>query len=166
MTGTSQPTLKPFKVNAEDLPWEPYTQGRFGSIDRDLTDSLRARKLSMVVTQLAPGQVSCPYHLHHSSEELFYVLEGEGLLRHSVEEVRVRPGDVISCPTGKEGLHQFINDTAAPLRYLAISTVEQIDICEYPDSDKVLAVAGTPGARSFRAVYPRAGEVDYWQGEE
>ena len=110
--------------------------------------------------------VSCPYHFHHASEELFYVLEGSGLLRYGGEERRLRPGDVIGCATGPAGAHQFVNDTDAPLLYLAISTVESWEVCEYPDSDKVLARAvGPDGKRAFNKLFPRSAAVDYFSGE-
>jgi uncharacterized cupin superfamily protein len=110
--------------------------------------------------------VSSPYHFHHASEELFYVLEGSGLLRLGGEERHVRPGDVVSCATGPEGAHQFVNDTDAPLVYLAISTVESWEVCEYPDSDKVLARAVAPdGTRVFNSVFFRSTAVDYFAGE-
>ena len=159
-------TAKPYLVNVEAVPWELYVHGRFGSEDRDLTGHVRARKLDVLMTRLAPGQVSCPYHFHHAEEEVFYVLEGAGLLRYGGEERRVRPGDVVGCPPGAEGAHQFVNDTDAPLVYLAISTVEPIEIAEYPDSNKVLArVIGPDGQRVFRSVFVRSDAVQYWHGE-
>lgn len=157
---------KPFLVNVEDVPWEKFSRGQFGSEDRDLTAHVRARKLDVSLTRLAPGQVSSPYHFHHAEEELFYVLEGSGRLRYGGEERRVRAGDVIGCPTGPEGAHQLVNDGDAPLVYLAISTIEPLEICEYPDSDKVMASAAGPGGkRAYRQVFPRSAGVDYWSGE-
>jgi uncharacterized cupin superfamily protein len=97
---------------------------------------------------------------------VFYVLEGIGLLRLGSEERRVRPGDVVGCATGPEGAHQFVNDTDGPLVYLAISTVEPWEVCEYPDSDKVLARALAPdGARAFSKLFRRSDAVDYFAGE-
>ena len=159
-------SAKPYLVNVEDVPWEPFKRGRFGSEDRDLTKYVRARKLDVALTRLAPGQVSCPYHFHHAEEELFYVLEGTGRLRYGGEVRQVRAGDVIGCPTGAEGAHQFENDGDATLVYLAISTVEPVEICQYPDSDKILAGArGPDGKRAFGALFPRSASVDYWHGE-
>ena len=41
--------------------------------------------------------------------------------------------------------HQFINDSEDELKYIAISTKEDHDICEYPDSDKVLSKSSKNG---------------------
>ena len=159
-------TQKPFLANVEDVPWETFSHGVFGSEDRDLTGYVRASKLDLSLTRIPPGRRSCPYHFHHAEEELFYVLEGSGLLRYGGQERRVRPGDVIGCPPGPDGAHQFINDTDAPLVYLAFSNNEPLEIAEYPDSDKVMArVAAPDGTRIFRRVFLRGAAVDYFTGE-
>lgn len=161
-----QAETKPFLINNEDVPWERYARGRFGSEDRDLTGHVRARKLDVTLTRLAPGQVSCPYHFHHAEEELFYVLEGTGRLRYGGEECRVRAGDVIGCPTGPNSAHQFENDGDLPLVYLAISTNEPLEICEYPDSDKVMAgAADQDGQPGYHALFQRSAKVDYYDNE-
>lgn len=158
----------PYLINVEDVPWVQYAppRGRFGMEDRYLSGAVRSRKLDISVTRLAPGQVSCPYHFHHAEEELFYVLEGHGKLRYDGEERPLRPGDVVSCPPGPGGAHQLINDADGPLVYLAISNNEPWEICEYPDSNKVLAVAlGPDGKRAYRAIFPNDAGVDYFHRE-
>jgi uncharacterized cupin superfamily protein len=156
-------------VNVDEVPWNARAQGRFGTEWRDLTGltgHIHGRKVDVAMVRLAPGRVSVPYHFHHAVEEVFYVLEGTGLLRLGGEERRVRPGDVVCCGTGPAGAHQFINDTDAPLMYLAISSIEEWEICEYPDSDKVLARAiGPDGKRAFNTLFLRSTAVDYFHGE-
>ena len=39
-------------------------------------------------------------HVHHSEDELFYVLEGEHLIQVGDEEFRVGPGDLVFAPRG------------------------------------------------------------------
>jgi uncharacterized cupin superfamily protein len=156
----------PFKINMADLPWVSYAapHGHFGSTDKDLTDELDARKLSCVLTKLEPGQVSCPYHFHHAIEELFIVMEGTGTLRYAGERHPLKPQDVVSCPTGPGGAHQFIADAGVPLVYLAISTVEPVEICEYPDSGKIMAYARHEGGKA-RYILETDKQVDYFHGE-
>jgi uncharacterized cupin superfamily protein len=55
---------------------------------------------------------------HYAHEEMFVVLEGEGSLRVAGEMLPVRAGDVVFIPPGAESPHQFINTSAAPLKYL------------------------------------------------
>ena len=56
---------------------------------------------------------------------------------------------------------------SVPLKYVAISSKSDTEICEYPDSGKFLATTRLPGkrARMFRYVGRQESEVDYWDGE-
>ena len=45
-----------------------------------------------------PGKKAWPYHAHHVNEELFIILEGEGMLRIGGAEHPVKVGDVIARP--------------------------------------------------------------------
>jgi uncharacterized cupin superfamily protein len=73
----------------------------------------------------------------------------------------VRAGDFICCPTGgPETAHQIVNDSAAPLAYISVSTMMPAEICEYPDSKKIGGFGG--GLRHMT----RAGDhLDYWTDE-
>ena len=126
-----------------------------------------ARKLGYNLTVLPPGKVQCPFHSHHGEEEMFLILDGEGELRFGTERYRLRRHDVIACPTGgPEVAHQIINTGSVPLRYLALSTLAEIDVCEYPDSGKVGVVAGQGEAVTFHRRFRDAdGRVDYYDGE-
>ena len=64
---------------------------------------------------------------------MFFILEGEGELRFGDERYPIRKHDVIACPPGgPEVAHQIINTGATTMRYLALSTRDEADICEYP----------------------------------
>jgi len=124
-----------------------------------------ARKLGASVDTVAPGMRSCPYHFHHAQEEMFVVIEGSGTLRVAGELVPLRAGDIVFVPPGPEFPHQIINTSDAPLKYLSISTRESPEICEYPDSDKYLAMATLAEGRFFDAIQRSRNSVDYWDGE-
>lgn len=125
-----------------------------------LSAGTAAMKLGAGIDVLAPGRRGCPYHLHHAQEEMFVVLEGQGTLRVAGEELPIRAGDVIFIPPGKEYPHQIVNSSDAPLKFLSISTQEKPEVCEYPDSGKV--VAWGPGVDLLGRP---ATNVDYWDGE-
>ena len=125
-----------------------------------LATGTAAKQLGLSVDVLAPGKRGCPYHLHHAQEEMFVILEGVGTLRVAGEMLAVGAGDVVFIPAGPEDPHQFINTSGAPLKYLSVSTRQQPEICEYPDSGKFLAHA--PG---FDAIQRRDATLDYWDGE-
>ena len=130
-----------------------------------------SRKLGFNVTVIPPGKRAFPYHAHHGNEEMFFILEGEGSLRIAGAVHKVRKGDFISLPPGRDSAHQVINDSKEPLRYLAVSTMELPEVVEYPDSGKLGVVAGTHGGRppsegSIRHFTRLKDGVDYWEGEK
>lgn len=130
----------------------------YDSLCGGVSDGTAARKLGAGFDILAPGQRVCPYHFHHAQEEMFVILEGQGTLRVAGALLALRAGDVVFIPPGPEYPHQIINTSAAPMKYLSISTQERPDVCEYPDSDKI-NVSGTG------QVHLRSAGVDYWHGE-
>lgn len=122
--------------------------------------------------ELPPGNRSWPYHYHEANAEAVYVLDGEGVLRTPAGETTLSPGDYAAFPTGDAGAHQLRvpADADGPLRYFALSTMVEPDVCVYPDSGKVGVFGGAPpgGDRDERTVsgyFPLDAAVDYWEGE-
>jgi uncharacterized cupin superfamily protein len=92
---------------------------------------------------------------------MFFIVSGSGTLRYGDETRKIRAGDIICCPTGgPETAHQIVNDSNEALAYLSVSTMMEVEVCEYPDSRKVGVYAG-----ELRQM-TRAGEsLDYWVDE-
>ena len=125
-----------------------------------------ALKLGASVDTVPPGKRACPYHFHYAQEEMFIVLEGEGTLRVAGEMLPIRAGDVVFIPPGPAYPHQIINTSAAPLKYLSISTKDSPEVVEYPDSGKYLASATRDGdPYGFDQIHPLKDALDYWDGE-
>lgn len=124
-----------------------------------------ARKLGASIDTVAPGKVSCPYHLHHAQEEMFIVLEGSGTMRVDGEMLPIGAGDVVFIPTGPDYAHQIVNTSDAPLKYLSVSTRDTPDIVEYPDSNKFYASMRIDDRLAFDVVHRRTDNLDYWDGE-
>ena len=125
-----------------------------------------ATKLGISIDILAPGKRGCPYHFHHSQEEAFVILEGEGSLRVAGEMLTLVAGDTVFIPAGPDYPHQIINTSDAPLKYLSISTRETPEVVEYPDSGKYLAsVNRADGSELFGRIHRAADDLDYWEGE-
>lgn len=129
------------------------------------SESIGARSLGYNLTILPPGKVQCPFHSHRAEEEMFLILAGSGTLRFGDMTYPLRVHDVIACPTGgPEVAHQIVNTGDVDLVYLAVSTLAQVEICEYPDSGKISVYS--PGDMGLRHVFSKADEVDYYAGEE
>lgn len=164
--------MKPL-MNVDEVPLAPVAHGqRFEAHMGQIGAALGAKLLGCRLTVVPPGKRAWPYHAHHNNEEMFVILSGRGELRYGGEIHPVRPGDVVMCGAGgPETAHQLVNTGDEDLRYLAISTMRQPDVTEYPDSGKfgVLAGAAPGGDKTMRRFqfFGRAGAaVDYWDGEE
>ena len=152
--------------NFNDAPLKHFVRAPlYESQTARLSADTAAQKLSARAITLPPGKMSCPYHLHHAQEEMFIVLEGSGTLRVAGERLPIAAGDTIFIPPGPDYPHHVINTSDAPLKYLAISTNEQPEICEYPDSGKYLAEMVRPEGGGFDVVQRAGTSLDYWDGE-
>lgn len=150
------------EVEFDDVEDNGYYTSRRGQI----SDHIGARKLGYNLTVLPPGKAQCPFHNHHGEEEMFFILEGEGELRFGDARYPLRRHDVIACPPGgHDTAHQIINTGAVTMRYLALSSLVEIETCEYPDSGKVLVVAGPRGARVLRKMFRAESAVEYYDRE-
>jgi uncharacterized cupin superfamily protein len=145
---------------------------RFGAKVARIAPKLGAKKLGYNLTVVEPGKRAFPFHNHHANEEMFYVIEGTGTLRFGKHEYPVRAGDVIACPPGGPDVaHQIVNTGGTELKYLAVSTMIDTDIWQYPDSGKWGAAGGRdPGKPPSEATFPGryvadTESLDYWHGE-
>lgn len=123
--------------------------------------------LGCSVTVVPAGKRAFPFHRHHVIHEMFYVLSGTGEYRCGDERMPLKAGDLVAAPAGAEA-HQIINTSTGELRYLAFSTLGEVDIVEYPDSGKIGAAAGIKNADFKTATIKAMGKVvpvDYWDGE-
>lgn len=144
---------------------------RYDRRSGEIASRIGARQLGYNLTVVAPGKRAWPFHSHRAEEEMFFIIEGTGELRYGETRYPLRAGDVIACPTGgPESAHQILNTGDVELRYLAISTIAPVEICEYPDSGKFGAfVDNTPDMGDapprFRHIGRTADAHDYWEGE-
>lgn len=154
-------------ANLEDVAREEYAgQGeRYGFTEAFLGAAVGAKDLGYTHVTLHPGKRSFPFHFHHLEEEMFYVLSGRALLRQGdpdhtghEEQLEVQKGDAIAFPPGTGIAHQFINHTDEPFVYLVASTRQRGDVCEYPDSDKLII-------RDKELILSRSPRLGYFDGE-
>ena len=59
----------------------------------------------------------------------------------------------------------YVNTGKTTMRYLALSTLVEVETCEYPDSQKILIVAGPRGERGVRKMFRAENTVDYYDRE-
>ncbi len=117
------------------------------------------QNLNFDLRQLNPGQFSAPYHFHHNAEELFMVVSGTMTLRTTKGLEIVSTGDMIFFEVGESGAHQFYNHSNEPCIYLDVRTFNGCDVCEYPDSNKLLIFPSY-------GIFSMDARKEYFDGEE
>jgi uncharacterized cupin superfamily protein len=155
-------------MNLDEVAFDDVEDnGRYTSSRGQIGSHIGAKKLGYNLTVLPPGKAQCPFHCHHAEEEMFLILEGQGELRFGAERFPLRKHDVIACPTGgAEVAHQIINTGTTTMRYLSLSTKAELEICEYPDSQKILASVRNPGSAKLRKLFRTENAVDYYDREK
>ena len=73
------------------------------------------RKQSLAEARL-PGGGSTTRHHHVETEEIYYILEGEGEMQTGDQVRRVAVGDAVAIPPGV--VHQITNTTDGVLKFL------------------------------------------------
>jgi uncharacterized cupin superfamily protein len=151
-------------INLADVTFDDVEEnGRYTSRRAMFSGAIGARQLGYNLTELPPGKAQCPFHNHHAEEEMFLVLSGEGTLRYGTETHALKPMDVVACPTGgRETAHHITNTGTETLRYLAVSTLAPVEVCGYPDSDKV----GFYSASGAGGVFRAGDAAGYYEGED
>jgi uncharacterized cupin superfamily protein len=144
-------------VALADVREQPRERGDVRWRGRRLGDAAGSARTGLSHYVVAPGSLSNPPHCHSAEEELFVVLEGDGVLLLDGEAERpVRAGHVVSRPAGTGVAHAFRAGERG-LTLLAHGRHDPNDICFYPRSGKL-------SVRGVRAIF-RIERADYWDGE-
>ena len=130
----------------------------FTDISR-VKNGINPQNLNFDLRQLNPGQYSAPYHFHRYAEELFMIISGSATLRTPDGFEIVNSGDLIFFEMGEAGAHQLYNHTSENCVFLDIITFIGFDVCEYPDSNKLLI------APAYE-IFDKDSQVSYFRGEE
>ncbi|MCG3161451.1 MAG: hypothetical protein JMDDDDMK_02634 [Acidobacteria bacterium] len=90
-----------------------------GSEIRPLIDRTTSpiNQCSLAEETLPPGASVTPHH-HEVIEEIYYIIEGEGVMKIDDEECEVGAGDAIYIP--RFARHTLTNTGAGPMRLLLV----------------------------------------------
>ena len=150
--------LKSDQREFEENPNKIDNYRLFSDVSR-IKKGINPQNLNFYLRQLNPGQYSAPYHFHRFAEELFMIISGSATLRTPNGLEVVNSGDLIFFELGETGAHQLYNHTTETCVYLDIRTFIGYDVCEYPDSNKLLL------APSFE-IFNKESKLRYFDGEE
>jgi uncharacterized cupin superfamily protein len=153
-----QPAARPKTiVNLADVEADLMERPRVVRTRRNLGRAAGSVTTGLQHVDVAPGKESSAQHCHSLEEEIFVVLDGDGVLVLGEDETPVRAGHVVSRPAATGVAHLFRAGDAG-LTCLAYGTREPGDVCYYPRSNKVF----------FRGLdlVARVEPLDYWDGED
>lgn len=152
-------------AHEDDVEWVSTQQGTvFENRQRRLAAAAGGSGIGCSLTEVPPGKTAWPFHAHLGNEEAIFVLEGHATLRLGDRQHALKPGDYVALPARADAAHQVVNTSDAPVRYLAISTMNPTDVIVYPDSKKHGIFAGG-SSQGVTAFVPIDAAVDYWQDE-
>jgi len=155
----------PSIVNLEEVEALEVARGEFGSVRRSVSAAAGAVRTALRHFALPPGRLGVPPHCHSGAEELFVVLDGDGVYLEGApgatgwepEEHPVVAGDAVAALAGAGAAHAFRAGPAG-LSYLAYGDRVAADTIWYPRSRKI----AFPGLKVIGRLEP----LGYWDGEE
>ena len=155
----------PSIVNLADVTADETAHGEVASVRRSVSTEAGAARTALRHFAVPAGKLGVPPHCHSGAEELFVVLEGDGVYLEQgpgvagwqPEEHPVGAGEVIAVLAGTGASHAF---RAGPggLSYFAYGNRDAGDTIWYPRSRKI----AFPGLRVIGRLEP----LGYWDGED
>ena len=156
----------------DDVEWleERSDDGSARRYRRKLAAETGGQQIGCSLYRVPPGVNPWPRHYHLANEEAIYVLEGEGAILIGDEKHALKAGVYVALPAGGAHAHQVLNESDGDLVFLCMSTMQNPDICIYPDSEKAGIFAGAaPGGPqeevSLRVFLDMREERGYWNRE-
>jgi uncharacterized cupin superfamily protein len=147
--------MKKFAITSSNqLPAVPASRGENNSWHaKEASPPAVLGKGKAIIVEVAPGNLAFSYHYHQLQEEVFYIIEGQGVLETIDGDIPVQAGDTLSFPVGLGGSHAMKNCSNAPLIYIDFTTVSPIEIACLPKANKIKVThANTFGKLPFQFI--------------
>jgi len=112
---------KAFVEQMARVAWQEFPGHFGGALSKALVgpDNSRSRLMDFRISRYAPNAY-VQEHVHKIQEQVYYVLEGEGLLTLNEAKHLMRPHDYVYVPPGVH--HSFTNTGTAGLVFLVVTT--------------------------------------------
>lgn len=100
-------------------------------INKSLGDLTGLTGLGFHIIEVAPGDETTEYHVHHFEDECVYVLAGTATAEIGTEKHPIKPGDFIGYRKG--GLaHTIVNTGPDVLKMIVVGQRLRHDVGDYP----------------------------------
>lgn len=104
-----------------NMPWQEYPGHFGGALSKELAgpQTTGSSRMDFRISRYAPAAFVAE-HVHQVQEQVYYVLEGEGILTLDDTRNLMRPHDYVYVPPGVR--HSFTNSGTQGLVFLVITT--------------------------------------------
>jgi len=118
---SKKPELKLLLEKMANMPWKEYPGHFGGALSKELAgpETTGSSKVDFRISRYAP-MAYVQEHVHQVQEQVYYVLEGEGILTLDDTKNLMRPHDYVYVPPGVR--HSFTNTGTDGLVFLVITT--------------------------------------------
>jgi len=117
----AQDERRPFIRNVAEVPWREFPGHSGGALSKPLVmpETAGSRHIDYRISMYQPMARVEP-HTHRTQEQVYHVLEGEGLMEIAGKKQVVRRHDVVFLPPGIE--HAIENTGVEDLIFLVVSS--------------------------------------------
>ena len=118
---TQKPELRLLLEKMANMPWKEYPGHFGGALSKELAgpETTGSSRVDFRISRYAP-MAYVQEHVHKVQEQVYYVLEGEGILTLDDTKNLMRPNDYVYVPPGVR--HSFTNTGTQGLVFLVITT--------------------------------------------
>lgn len=120
-------------ITPSDAPTKQLRYNR-GSVMRFVDAEIGAKQVDLHLNTIYAGSAPGPYHLHNEVENVYYVLEGDAVIRIDGVDHPVTPGSVVFIPPGIP--HSATNVGTTDVRLLEIYAPVNVDFVEVADDNQ------------------------------
>lgn len=127
MPATDRPAPpEAFVRNMAEIPWQEYPGHFGGALSKALVrpETCGSRRVDFRISCYQP-MAYVQEHVHQVQEQVYHVLEGEGMLTLDDRRVLMRRHDYVFVPPGVR--HSITNNGTVPLVFLVVTTPVEDD---------------------------------------
>jgi mannose-6-phosphate isomerase-like protein (cupin superfamily) len=126
MNASARQPPEPFVRHIAEIPWQEFPGHFGGALSKALVrpETCGARRIDFRISCYQP-MAHVAEHVHRVQEQVYHVLEGEGLLTLDERRVLMRKNDYVFVPPGVR--HSFTNNGTVPLVFLVVTSPVEDD---------------------------------------
>ncbi len=125
----------------EGLVKTHFLNSKAKRINKSLGDAVGLTNIGFHIIEVAPGDESTEYHVHHFEDECLFILAGKATVTIGSVDFEVGEGDFIGCPAGGKP-HSMRNTGADTLHCIVVGQRLSHEIVDYPNLGKRLYIHG------------------------